>query len=110
MIPLNHLSLIQDSMTGRRAIGVSFIDPFVHMPLGIALTGFDDWEELPEIAEKLRDEVMRIYHNKAGLDTNVPNLGTNVPKMGTTEIPDNIRRAFEEDDGYSGDNREGQEE
>ena len=67
MIPLQHLIPIE-TLNGNLAIGVVAADMTTGMPMVIAIAGFRDKEEIPEIAQYLYDQTMGIYNRFGKLD------------------------------------------
>ena len=81
MIPLNPLRILIEG--NHTAVGIGFIMP-PGLPVSIGIVGFENKEELLEVANCLYQQVIYLYESwdKLGLD-----------------IPEAFKRAFDEEEG-----------
>ncbi len=83
MIPLQSLIMMQDQYEHMA---------LVMMPSGAAITGLENIDELPAVADYWRDSILKLYESAKKHGQVNP----------SHDIPDSILRAFE--DGTKGDN------
>jgi len=84
MIPLMHLTIVTTPENNQKAVGVAFIMP-PGLPVGIKIVGFNDREELPEIADYLHEQVMYLYNNWDKVEDGI---------SAQTDIPDDVPSEF----------------